>query len=396
MTIKFIISDYLEKYNNYEELRKQLIIKRVYTKKYDNDNLILIYNKFNNYMNELERECRSLVIDANNFKIISYSCESPLEIKKYELADNEDVTTIINTCYEGTYLSIFNYNNKWYLSTRKHLNIEESYYYKMFNDVILSSEVKDSKVENFNDINTFFSELDPNLSYYFILIHYENKHIIDYTSLFGVNYKKLCLTSIKDANMNEVNINNHNLLKINNIFYPSEESYNNFCKLNNLSKINIEPICEGLIIKKWNTNMNKYNLYKLQYDNYKYYTAVRSEQQEINIYRGLLFLYQNNKLNEYFKLNNNYFKTIIINNYKYSTIYLLDLSLKICASELYILYKQNKIPKEYKFILYNIKNKINDITIYNCLKLLETSTLAKILKEERHYPDDIYYFVNLL
>ena len=56
-------------------------------------------------------------------------------------------------------------------------------------------------------------------SYYFVLIHHENKHIIDYSHDFDTNYKFLYLVSIKDSNMNEINIYDKKLSFINRYVY---------------------------------------------------------------------------------------------------------------------------------------------------------------------------------
>ena len=61
-------------------------------------------------MTELKRECRSLVLDKT-FKIKSYSCETPLmKFNRDELNDKYQITQ----CYEGTLLSLFMHNDKWY------------------------------------------------------------------------------------------------------------------------------------------------------------------------------------------------------------------------------------------------------------------------------------------
>ena len=78
----FLISDYLSKNNNnnnIELLRSNLYSKRILSKDYPEENLILLYNRFESKnKNDMERECRSVILDRNNFNIVSYTCNTPI------------------------------------------------------------------------------------------------------------------------------------------------------------------------------------------------------------------------------------------------------------------------------------------------------------------------------
>ena len=106
----FLINTYLESNKgNLEELRKKLFEKGVLTKDYMDSDLMLIYHKYDSPItSELERECRSLVIDRSTLKIVSYSCETPRLNKdgmEYLISHSTN-DQIINQCFEGTYLTI--------------------------------------------------------------------------------------------------------------------------------------------------------------------------------------------------------------------------------------------------------------------------------------------------
>ena len=99
-------------------------------------------------------------------------------------------------CYEGSLLSIFNYNNKWFFSSRKHLlnleNINENNtnpHFNMFKSVI--------EQDNFN-VQSFTEKLDKKYTYHFVLIHHLNKNIVNYENKFGKYYKKLCFIFARD------------------------------------------------------------------------------------------------------------------------------------------------------------------------------------------------------
>jgi hypothetical protein len=137
------------------------------SKQYNDEGLVLIYNKFeNNQLTELKRESRSLVIDKTTLQIKAYSCETPLlNLEK----ENVPEDAVMNMCYEGTLISVFHHNDKWYASTRRCLNSNNSIFnitelnvpkshYQMFEEVLSKTEYS-----NFDNFSGF---LDKSKSYY--------------------------------------------------------------------------------------------------------------------------------------------------------------------------------------------------------------------------------------
>ena len=373
---------------NIIKLKKTLFEKGVLTKDFLEDKLMLLYHKYDTPITtELERECRSLIIDLETLKMKSYSCESPrLNKEGMEfMVVNSTEDQIITTCYEGTYLSLFHHNDKWYISTRRCLDSNKSIFtngdtpvdqshFNMFEEIL--------KKAGYNDFDNFCSCLDTNKSYYFVLIHHKNKHTIDYTSEFGEEYGRVCLTTIRDANMCELDIyddNNQDLIKfilnVQNILFvpPKHTTTESFCEKNKnyTYDFTVVPDSEGIIIRIWSSTLQKYNLIKLQNANYQLAQVVGTEQ---NIFKGILYLYQIDKLANYFANNshNNFNKMVnpINTNETYDTVGIVDAVFKVCTSELFVLFKilwslkngqhQNKnlyniLPKEYKDILFGIK-----------------------------------------
>jgi hypothetical protein len=388
---QYLITPYLESSINddIETFREKLFELGVLTKDYTDDGLVLLYHKYETPVtSELQRECRSLVIDKQTHKIVSYSCETPLINKKglefIEKLYDKDwdkkalplINMIITQCYEGTYLSVFYHNNKWYVSTRRCLDSSDSKlnqesesknHYEMFLDIL-----RKAGYETFDD---FCMVLDKHKSYYFVLIHHQNKHIIDYTVEFGDNYTNLCLTSVRDENMNDIDIylpeNKIEFADYSNkgyIFIP--KSYNNI-NIDDNGKYDSVPENEGLIVKVWNQSMNKYSLVKIQSLNYQYALILGLDK---NIYRALLHFYQNDKLVNYLTSNmENVIKKIANPKNKknsYDIIGVIDSVFKVCANELYGLFRElwnlktgnhrNKelyeiLPREYKDILFAIR-----------------------------------------
>lgn len=377
----FLITSYLNSCNgDLEVLRKTLFEIGVLTKDYPDEGLMLLYHKFESPVTtEIERECRSLVIDRSTLKIKSYSCETPRVNKEgmEYLVTHSTEKLLINPCYEGTYLSIFNHNGKWFVSTRRCLNGQDSVFtleekqvpkshYEMFEEVLMKT--------GYANFQEFSQKLNPEYSYNFILIHHENKHMIDYTKKFGENYGKICLTTVRDSNMNELDIYNMDLNFVSgHIFVPDKlDSINDFANYNKNVKYDEQLESEGLIVRVWDGTMNKNHLVKLQNVNYQFATVLGPER---NIFKGLLYLYQNDKLAEYFNQNQNIqnIKKIVnpLNTTEsYDTVGTVDAVFKVCTAELFELFKilwslkdgkhQNVelyelLPKEYKDMMFAIK-----------------------------------------
>jgi hypothetical protein len=377
-------------------------------KDYKNDNLILLYTKYNlKITSELQRECRSLVIDRellttqHKTKILAYSCEVPLLNDEGMLYLNNSFKSkddIITTCYEGTYLSIFNNNNTWYLATRRSIQKEDSdiksLHYDMFIETI--------KSKGYDNFNTFCQELNPLNSYYYVLIHYNDKNIIDYSKIFGNNYMKLCLTSIKNNEMLDLDIYLNPLYSLDNnesIFISNLDSFDN---LKTYSKNFIDTIdYEGIIVRRFDDSINKYRLIKLQTVPYRYIQQSKTKTGKINVYKGLVFLYQNNKLYDYFNNKNFIYSEFFNDDCNRNIINTIDMTFKCLALEFFELFKilwgfdnfeqhKNKetytlLSKDYKQVLYNIRGlyfkhkKLNVKNIYNYLKTVETHTIVSIL-----------------
>ena len=382
---KFLITNYLEScQGDLEQLRKTLFEKGVFTKDFVDDNLMLLYHKYDAPVNtELERECRSLIIDRTTLKIKSYSCETPRVNKEGMdfLLANSTAPQIINMCYEGTYLSVFAHNDKWYVSTRRCLDSHDSVFdngivqaekshYQMFEEVLHKA--------GYLSFNEFTQKLNPSNSYYFVLIHHQNKHMIDYTSQFGSQYGKICLTSVRDSEMRELDIYANPVEfasydETGFVFVPKKlASIDEFANSNKQLKYDSALDSEGIVIRVWSEEFGKYNLIKLQNVNYQFSLVLGTER---NMFKGLLYLYQTDKLVDYFVQNANAQNLKKIVNpmnpsESYDTVGTVDAVFKVCTSEIFELFKllwsikngqhQNKelydmLPKEYKDIMFAVR-----------------------------------------
>ena len=405
------ITDFINEYkqNNseiiVEDFKKKLYEEySIMTKYYEEDNLMLIYHKFDMPTNsQFEQDCRSLVIDMESLQVISYTCSNPIMNKEAQqfLLNNKDLDLNIFKCYEGTIISLYNHKNKWYVSTRRCLDSKlsiwtDTNYHDMFIDVLNNENIS---------FDHFVERLNPNNGYYFILIHHKNKHVIDYSRQFGENYTKLCLVFVRNK-ADQIEINDYEFNNYKHIFKPELMTIENFSLENQKLTVNID--IEGIIIKT--IKDNKSYLFKLQTNSYQFNKAIGLDS---NIFKGYLYLYQIGSLKNYIE-NNKDHKNLekIINPYnlteKFDTIGVVDCVFKVITSELFELYKllwkinnglhQNLelykiLPKEYKDILYCLRGLFFKIKsekklfgikdIYQYLKSIDVEQLSALIRQRK-------------
>ena len=427
-SINFTLLDYIKSNNNYQQIKNYLLDNKIRVREYENSDLIILSNKFKEDLNEIQSECRSIIFDKKNMNIVCYAFDNIKynQQAKLEFLKQNPKDFIIQESFEGTLLSVFNYDNKWYISTRQCLDARESKWkankshYDMFLECINVS---------FDEFTNF---LKKEYNYFFVLLHYDNKHIVDYTSYFNnPNYKTIVHIMTKDKKTHkDIDITeknqwigdpnfiipckfNHEHSKYINLkkFIDSDGSINipnNYSNFENLDINNMNnnfdlPITsEGLIVKIMNTLSNKIEVLKFQTNSYQIMSLLNPNTK--NIYMGFVELYQNDLLKKHLE----YFPGNVKINNTYDTIGIIDASFKVLTSELFELFRylydlkdcshKNKefyklLPNEYTIVLYKIrgiyykkkekyiKNKIDMITMDNTynysLKIFDIYNLLK-------------------
>ena len=412
--INFISSFIEELKNNNDLLTVDIVItefykKSVMAKYYEEEKLLLVYHKYDIPAKSiLEKMCRSLVIDTETWKILSYSCQNPICNKEAQqlLLNSNQTEFKYHRCYEGSLLSLFNHNDKWYLSTRRCLNSKDSKWnetshWDMFNSVLTKDNLS---------FDEFCSHLDPTCGYHFVLIHYNLKNIVNYTKEFGPEYTKLCLVFIRNKETQE-ELDLSQFPKSNNIFIASEVDIDQFSNENKKIDVNVDN--EGIVTKIIINNTSY--LLKLQTLSYQFFKAMGSNS---NIYKGYIHLYQSNTLKEYLSNDENKNLGKINNPYKsdecFDIIGIVDSVFKVLTSELFELFKllwnfktnhhQNVelykiLPKEYKDILFALRGlyfqvKTSNMTepikvmfgiknIYNFIKELNVEQICALLRQRK-------------
>jgi len=396
-----------------EEIKTKFRENNIHYK--EKDNLMIVFNNFNSsFTSPLHQECRSVVIEINTKKIVNYSCPTPLlndEGINY-LMKHPDFTYQIYQCYEGTLLSLFHFEDKWYLSTRKTLDASTSFWkvdsshYDLFMEVLGLSK--------YQGLEELTDKLDKNLTYHFILVHWQNKNYVDYTSLFGEQYKKLILAYVRNQEtLKLVEIPNSLEIFDENILKP--EMVDNVSWLDNYNQTNgfeLPAKSEGLILR----GINQEILIKLQSNDYQLASAVSPSD---NLYLGLLKLYQIDKLKDYLMEEKNKIKFEKITNplnpkESFFTIGIIDCVFKVLTTELFnlykILYNENAeiinqdlyqyLPNEYKFFLFKLrginykKNSLgkeyNVKDVYFLMKRMEVSKIIDLIRVRKLLNNSLY------
>jgi hypothetical protein len=401
-----ILSHYIIGLNNIEDVNKHLFQNyNIMTKDFPELNMTIYYNKYDNkHKNPIELASRSVILTRDTHEVICYTCPTPIynmDAVQY-LWRNQDKPRDTYVCYEGSLISFFYYNQKWFVASRKNIyghdndNNNVGGQYKMLLEIL--------KSDNYNSIDDFTNKLDKQYSYHFVLIHHENENIVNYKNKFGNEYKKLCFIFARDSVTKE-EIKSDVLSNVSflsdNIFLPQSipdnETEEFIAKISNMNIIN-QPEYEGIIIKINN------NLLKLQSPAYQFHKAIGSEK---NMFRGFISLYQNNSLKNFFTSETEKFKKIVnpMNTKEsFDTIGMIDALFKVITSELFNLFNilwdtnghhlnkdlYNKLPREYKDILFHLRglqfsnlNKNNILKmkdVYNYIKSIDPSLFEKFLR----------------
>ena len=278
----------------YSQMPKKSYHSRIHYRKYSEDNLIQIFTESSQDYSEYEifNACRSIVIDTINNKIVSYSHPN-IKYVEYnkELLNNNQIFT---ESHEGTLISIFYFNNKWYYGTRRQLDmyktnqvvygqVSELSHGQMFEDAL--NKLGMSKTE-------FESTLSTEYQYYVELVHYQNSFNIKYTSRYGDKYAKLFLLFVKNKN-NEIITDVNSKLQVNEVI--------DYTKVISTLEDSTNVTTEGFIFN------NNNELCKVMHSNYyaemKFNPGFKTKQEQY------IYLYQKDLLNEYAtKYNNTVYK----------------------------------------------------------------------------------------
>lgn len=199
---------------------------------FDRSGLVLLHNTYKrsdvDSFRALYEECRSVVLDLsapegdNIVVTLSHSIPERLTVEQYStLADERDVC---QASYEGTMISVYEHNGKWYFGTSSCPSVDSSRYFhptkthgamlddalaKMFpGAALVGADIEDTRMaikERSHALrDAFTARLDVKKAYSILLVHHENRHVMNYKDEFdNAEYAELFHIATRDRSTME-------------------------------------------------------------------------------------------------------------------------------------------------------------------------------------------------
>lgn len=177
--------------------------------------IVLLHNTYTRNdveaFKELYHQCRSVVLDfglsIGNNVVVTYANSIPerIDFGTY-MTQHYNVSDKVYEAYDGTMITVYNYKGEWYFGTtscpdansskfshptKRHGNMLDEILFDFYKNLFTAEEIQNEKPYLISKkIREYFTNnLDSSKAYEFLILHHENKHIIDYTSVLGENYK---------------------------------------------------------------------------------------------------------------------------------------------------------------------------------------------------------------
>lgn len=390
--------------------------------KEDDDLAIIFYANDNTkqpIIDSLEWNTKSIIIEKSTLKPIVthynnmiYNIDT-LNFISSHINNSEEFQTkfMVQPSYEGTMVIVFNYKDKWYVTTRRCLDADKSIWVKDVSyKMLFDDAVKDKNL---------YDKLDKNLCYHFVLIHHKNNNIVKYYPYNEKSYPDFCqdlllkidksdyaelihVGTTKQYTLENVDIEIEGITKIGLIAFKTLDEMIYWINIINQADINSNTIrLEGFIVKYLDDNMNL-KIMKLQTQIYANLTQNKANSH--NIYRSFIKMFQTNTLKTFLP----YF---VGNEYKTNSIIINTImnSIKTLSIELETLYKNTRknkgvhgneklydnLPGIYHKVLYDIhgmyiKNRktMNHNEIFALLKNIDSETLINLIIQRNKIIND--------
>jgi len=189
--------------------------------------------------------------------------------------------------------------------------------------------------------SVFTQHLDPNMAYEFIIVHHENKHIIDYTGFLGENYMELFHVNTKHRNsLIEGDIMSSIIPSLREFGVKYPMLFNNIQE--GYAYIHANPYSYGLIAKKSIVDKVNVKIYKISTDAINY--REETDPCHPNVWMNILSVYMKNKteytIKDYIANYNPHINLPLDNNgQKIDPTYLVHTIISTIKDSLYAYYK---------------------------------------------------------
>lgn len=232
-------------------------------------NLYLLVSDKSSVLSPLQMECNGLIMEKDTNKMVCM-CQNKFANINQDSSQVEQIEGLKNRfsrfrmeyCEDGTVIRLYHYNGTWYTATTRCIDARKSYWSsdKTFNDMFW---------EIFNSSKYDIQHLDTNYTYSFILIHKENRIVVnhkynnliyinrihnttkqeDFTNYFYNEDPRRCIRRTKQIEINMA------------INYPLDDYY--------------LPDKRGVIMKFLDTESHSWKLYQYDFNSYTKIKEVR-------------------------------------------------------------------------------------------------------------------------
>ena len=210
-------------------------------------------------LNKFKNQCNGLIFERSTNEIVCICQPKITELECHTDAinlvkQNYNSNIRLEYCEDGTIIRLYNYNNTWYTATTKCIDANNSFWSSKKNFDTMFWEIFDS---------TLLPTLDKNFTYFFVLLHKENRIVVKHNVNMLVYISRIDNKSSKEdygnVFLNVYGIKRIKYINVNEFLNTSEDYYNKFKR--------------GIIIKIQDATTGYWDVYK--YD-FKMYTLIKS------------------------------------------------------------------------------------------------------------------------
>lgn len=299
----------------------------VRVKKHNEYDLYLVNNRWNTHLNnQLYKQLHSVIYKKNqdNDELKPFIYNYPTindDIRDnftYDIftknVEKDKYKYKVWQSIEGPVITIFYYNDKWHFITTRCWNIDDSIY----SSQLSHGKQLDSILDHYGYNREKFTEtLDKNISYSFVMVHFDSNYLVDYRALYTqFNNCPGLLVNILNRNI-ETNemldittkpLSNLTFISYNIIYdFDDETSLLNYIKplldynmISNDYKTSAQGIIVKKIVKNEENNENLMEYFKLHTLAYKNLSSVIPH---CNTFiENCITTYQNNKIKYYLEI----------------------------------------------------------------------------------------------
>lgn len=361
---------------------------------------------------ELYEQCRSVVLDftlsVNNNIVVTYANSIPDRINYEQYTQTlYDANDKYYEAYDGTMITVYNYKGEWHFGTtscpdansskfahptKRHGNMLDEILFEYYKRCFTGCETHAIISETIRKM--FTDNLDPSMAYEFLIMHHENHHIIDYSHLYGPNYKVLFHMNTKQRDtLVEKDIQSSVIpaLKELGVQYPIQ--FNNIQDA--YTHMQSTPYCYGIIVKKHVNGQTK--LYKISTDKINF--REETDPCNPNVWINILTVYMKNKadyhVNDYINHYANNIEFPVDNNGKtLDPTYLIHTAISTMKDYLYNLYvaTTSYYPKYNRFKMNKELDKQYPPIIQYHLAQLRNQQVT-VYKDKLINPSNVYYYL---